>query len=239
VATFSTGTLNIPDYSGLLLSGGAMTGGIVLAAGTTSLSPLRFTSGTNLTTATAGTIEYDGAVFYASIAASTRAGVRVEQLVQLNTAYPLASQTAAQKLFNASTNGAITLPVGCYEFECRFALTALSATSGSFGFAMGGAATFTQQWYSAAAKAATLATAATWQQSYNVAANTTLATASVQTNGTAIIRGRLNVTATGTVIPQVSMTQAALASVSAGSFFRVFSVSASNGATNILVGNWS
>ena len=239
VATFSTGTLNIPDYSGLLLGGGTMTGGIVLASGTTSLSPLRFTSGTNLTTATAGTIEYDGAVFYAGVAASTRAGVRAEQLVQLNTAYLLTSQTAAQKLFNASTNGAITLPVGCYEFECRFALTALSATSGSFGFALAGAATFTQQWTSAASKAATLATAATWQMSYNVAANTTLATASTSTVGTAIIRGRLNVTATGTVIPQISLTQLATPLVSAGSFFRVNSVSAANGATNILVGNWS
>jgi hypothetical protein len=239
VATFSAGTLNIPNYSGLLLSGGTMTGGIVLAAGTTSLSPLQFTSGTNLTTATAGTIEYDGSVFYAGVAASTRAGVRAEQSVQLNTAYPLTSQTAAQKAFNASTNGAVTLPVGCYEFECRFALTALSATSGSFGFAMAGSATYTQQWTAAASKAATLATAATWQMSYNVAANTTLATASTSTVGTAIIRGRLNVTATGTVIPQISLTQLATPSVSAGSFFRVNSVSASNGATNILVGNWS
>jgi len=239
VATFSTGTLNIQNYSGLPLSGGTMTGGILLAAGTTSLSPLQFTSGTNLTTATAGTLEYDGSVFYASVAANTRAGVRVEQLVQLNTAYLLTSQTAAQKLFNASTNGAITLPVGCYEFECRFALTALSATSGSFGFAMGGAATFTQQWTSAASKAATLATAATWQMAYNVAANTTLATASTSTVGTAIIRGRLNVTVTGTVIPQISLTQLATPTVSAGSFFRVNSISASNGATNILVGNWS
>jgi len=239
VATFSTGTLNIPDYSGLLLSGGTVAGGIILAAGTTSLSPLKFTSGTNLTTATAGSLEYDGSVFFAGVAASTRAGVRAEQSVQLNTAYLLTSQTAVQKLFNASTNGALTLPVGCYEFECRFALTALSATSGSFGFAMAGSATYSQQWTSAASKAATLATAATWQQSYNVAANTTLAAASTSTVGTAIIRGRLNVTVTGTVIPQISLTQLATPSVSAGSFFRVNSVSASNGATNILVGNWS
>ena len=239
VATFSAGTLNIPNYSGLLLSGGTMTGGIVLAAGTTSLSPLQFTSGANLTTATAGTFEYDGSVFYASIAASTRTGVRTDQIVELNTAYPLTSQTAAQKAFNASTNGAVTLPVGCYEFECRLTLSALSATSGSFGFALAGAATYTQSWHAAAIKAATLSTAAAWQNSWNTAANITLATASTATVGIAIIRGVLNVTVAGTVIPQISLTLLATPSVGAGSFFRVNRISSSSGATNILVGNWS
>jgi hypothetical protein len=47
-------------------AGGTLTSGLVLAAGTTSLTPLRFTSGTNLTTLTAGAIEYDGSVLYAT-----------------------------------------------------------------------------------------------------------------------------------------------------------------------------
>jgi len=115
----------------------------------------------------------------------------------------------------------------------------LSATSGSFGFALAGAATYTQSWHAAAIKAATLSTAAAWQNSWNTAANITLATASTATVGIAIIRGVLNVTVAGTVIPQISLTQLATPSVGAGSFFRVNSVSAANGATNILVGNWS
>ena len=45
-------------------------GNTKLAAGTTSLAPLTFQSGTNLTTAAAGDVEFDGTAFYASAAAS-------------------------------------------------------------------------------------------------------------------------------------------------------------------------
>lgn len=41
--------------------------GLVLPAGSTSLAPLGFTSGTNLTTPVAGAVEYDGASFYNTV----------------------------------------------------------------------------------------------------------------------------------------------------------------------------
>ena len=41
--------------------------GVALSAGTTTVAPLNFVSGTNLTTATAGAIEYDGKVFYGTM----------------------------------------------------------------------------------------------------------------------------------------------------------------------------
>lgn len=47
-----------------VLSSGSFTSSLVTAVGTTSLAPLRFQSGTNLSTATGGAIEYDGAVAY-------------------------------------------------------------------------------------------------------------------------------------------------------------------------------
>lgn len=215
--------------------------GPVLSAGTTSVSPLKFTAGTNLTTATAGSLEYDGSVFYGDIAASTRGTIPSEQMVVLNTAYTLTSQTAAQKLFNNTTNGAITLPVGTYQFECFYSLSSMSASSGSFGFALGGAGTFTQQWWSFAQKGnATLTTATATQATYNItSANTTIATASTNTVGYAVIKGILNVTVAGTVIPQVSLGVAAAAVVGVGSYFKVAPFSGTNSTTNVTVGNWS
>jgi hypothetical protein len=215
---------------------------LMLKAGTATAStaPLKFTSGTILTTAEAGVLEYDGTAFYADIAASTRTTIVAQQSVILNNTYTLSSITAAQKLFNNTANGAITLPVGTYFFECFYSLASMSATSGSFGFALGGAATFTQQWRSEAQKGtATLATATATQATFSTTANTTLATASVNTVGFAFICGVINVTVTGTVIPQVSLGIAASAIVGIGSYFKINAVSPANNITNVTVGNWS
>jgi hypothetical protein len=44
--------------------------------------------------------------------------------------YTLTSITTAQKLFNWSTNGALSLAAGTYRFTCSLLLTSMSATSG-------------------------------------------------------------------------------------------------------------
>jgi hypothetical protein len=213
---------------------------LALVAGTASTPPLDFAAGTNTTSAIAGAVEYDGSVFYSSVATSTRGTIPSEQTILLNTAYTLTSQTAAQKLFNASTNGAVTLPVGTYQFECFYSLSSMSASSGSFGFALGGAGTFTQQWRSIAQKGTgTLATATTAVSTFSTAANTTLTTTSSNTVGYAWIKGIINVTVAGTVIPQVSLGVAAAAVVGVGSYFKVSPLSGTNSTTNIAIGNWS
>lgn len=51
---------NSLDTSKLEKSGGTLTGNITLVAGTTSVSPLRMQSGTNLTTPQSGALEFDG-----------------------------------------------------------------------------------------------------------------------------------------------------------------------------------
>lgn len=156
-----------------------------------------------------------------------------------NATYTLTSQTAAQKLFNSSTNGTITLPVGTYQFRCLFNLSSMSASSGSFGFALGGTATFTQTWTTNALKTATLSSAAASQTTYNTAANTTIATSSTATNGFAFVNGTINVTVAGTIIPQTSLTVAAAAVVGVGSYFKIEPISVLSGANNIAIGNWS
>jgi hypothetical protein len=214
-----------------------------LAAGTATANtaPIKFTAGTNLTTPEAGAIEYDGSVFYGDFAASARGTIPNESFIWLNSTNTLTSQTAAQALFdNAVTNGAITLPVGTYQFECFYSLSSMSASSGSFGFAIGGTATATERWWSAAQKgAATLTTATGLQFTYNTtSANTTLATASVNTVGYAWIKGTTTVTAAGTFIPQVSLGVAAAAVVGIGSYIKISPISGTTGA-NIVIGDWS
>lgn len=227
----SAGTSNVTIY------GPQMTG-TSLNAGTASLAPLKFISGTNLTSAQAGTMEYDGSVFYATPATSTRSIVAAEQYTVLTSVYNLTSTTSAQKLFNTSTNGTVTLAVGNYQFECFFSLSAMNAGSGQFGFGLAaggtGPATFTQSWYAEAQKSASNNTAATPFVTYNTSANTGLTSANTATLGFAFIRGYINVTVAGTVVPQVSLTVANAAVVGVGSYFKVSPLSTTN-----LVGNWS
>lgn len=152
----------------------------------------------------------------------------LEQFAVLPSAYTLANQTAAQPLLNTTTNGAVTLPVGRYFFECAFGLTAMSSTSGSFGFGFGGTATFSQDWVCSAGKGATGFIAATPAITWATSSQTVLTAANVNTVGMALIKGYINVTAAGTLVPQVSLGQAAAAIVAAGSFFRIQSTNSSS-----------
>ena len=84
----------------------------ILGAGTATVAPLRLVAGTNLTTPAAGAIEYDGNELFFSPAASDRRVLACEAFIRQHAAYTLTNSAAVQKLFNGSTNGALTLPVG-------------------------------------------------------------------------------------------------------------------------------
>jgi polygalacturonase len=162
-----------------------------------------------------------------------------EQLAVLSAAYTLTSTASAQKLFNSTANGTLTVPAGTlFFFEAEFDLTAMSATSGTFSFGLGGTATFTSLKYLAAAqKSATAGTLATWPELVSVtAAATVLVAASTTTTGAARLRGVLRTNAAGTVIPQVTLSVAAAAVVGANSWFRLWPVG--TGAA-VAAGNWS
>lgn len=221
-------------------AGDTMTGQLNLVAGTATVAPLDFATGVNLTTPIAGCMEFDGTVPYFSVAASTRGAIASEQWVVLTGTNTLTSQTAVQPIFDGgggSTNGAVTLPIGTYQFECQFALTGMSATSGSFGFGLAGAATKTFSYQSTSSKLGILlSTAMTTNQVFGTAAITALQTASVGTVGTALIKGIVRVTVAGTIIPQVSLTVAAAAVVQANSYFRISPIGSATVAT---LGNWS
>ena len=200
------------------------------------MSQITFTADA-LTSVPSGTFEYDGTAAYVTTTTSQRGVILSDQIIIQQSPYTLTSQTAAQKLFNATTNGQVTLTAGTYGFDCFFSLSAMSSSSGSFGFAFGGTATATQSFRAVAQKGtATLTTATATQTTYNTTANTTLATASVNTVGYAQIDGLLIVTVGGTIIPQVSLSVAAAAVVGTGSYFRIRPLGSSSVS---YVGNWS
>lgn len=93
---------------------------LTLAAGTTTIAPLVYQSGTNLTTATAGAQEYDGVQYYATIdSTSKRGAIPVEQYFHL-TAAGTAITTIAN-FFGATSN--ISLVASAYyeiEIYCYF-----------------------------------------------------------------------------------------------------------------------
>lgn len=147
----------------------------------------------------------------------------LEEYVFLNAAYTLTSATTLQKLFNATTNGAVQVEANTsYFFECRFDLSAMSATSGVFGFGFLGTATLLSLAYtSEAAKAAITTPSAPLFTTVKTAASTALVAANVTTTGHAFINGVIRINAGGTLIPSVSLGIAAAAIVGINSYFRI------------------
>jgi pectate lyase-like protein len=195
--------------------------------------------GVALGTVTAGALENDGTAFYATAVASSRQVVDAEQFTAITGTLTLGTGTTLQKLFNATTNGTLTVPaLTSYFFECEFDLTGMSGTTGTFSFGFGGTATLTSVKYIAyAQKTAAIGTPATAQMTVaNVATATPLVSTSTTTTGSARISGIIRVNAAGTLIPSVALSVGIAAVVGVNSWFRITPVGV-NTITN--VGNWS
>jgi hypothetical protein len=230
------------DNTNVAITGGSITGtDITTIAGGTSGSGFTLTSGTLATSPVSGDFENDSVVQYLTPISLERGVIQSKQsITQQGGTRTLVSQTAAQKMFATPTNGALTVGGSrTYRFECAFSLSSMSATSGSFGFAIGGTATLTSiYWISEASKpAAALTTAAAAVNTVNAtASNATLATASTGVVGFARIRGLIRVNGGGTIIPQISLGVAAAAVVAQDSYFECWPMGTN---TVVSVGNWS
>jgi hypothetical protein len=203
-----------------------------LAAGTTSIAPLKFQSGTNLTTATAGVIEYDGTVYYNTNNASNRGLLQSEQFVVLTSNRTFTNNSSLQAIFaggGGPTNGRITLPTGTYFFEMSVYVSSLSASSHYLSVAFAGTATignFKALVLDQLGGATPMTSAATTQIH---SANTT------QTDMFQVT-GSFTVTVTGTFIPQMSQTtNTAACVINPSSYFKLHQAGSSSVAT---VGNW-
>lgn len=202
----------------------------VLSAGTTISAPIRFTSGTFLTSPTSGVLEYDGVAFYSTASASSRGFSPSTQYARLNSAYTLANSTAYQKIFNTTTNGALTLPIGVYYFETYFTITGMGG--GDIGFGLTGTSTITTGWSARAGVNAS---------NYTVNATSSSATLTSGAGFTSVlvkVEGIISVTVSGTIVPQFAAISGNTASmiVAPNSYFMITPMGPTGSTYS---GNWS
>lgn len=183
-----------------------------------------------------------------SAAAQTAAGgvVDFEQYLILAANYTLTDANTAQKAFNTTANGALTLAAGgVYMFEAYYNITNTGTTSHTWAVTFGGTATFgtgtSYQAYGISGTAANTPAAGGLSGFFsgtNLATVVVVTAASVSaTEQVAIeLAGVIVVVNGGTLIPQVKLSAATtgVETMLAGSFFRIWRVGAAGA-----VGAWS
>jgi hypothetical protein len=216
-----------------------------LGAGTSSVPSLLLTSGTNLTSATAGSIEYDGKVIYGTPIGTQRGVVPTQQYYRLDSAYVGSNSSSAQSIFGVG----VTLSASTvYEFEIAIGFTkSAGTTTHTFALGFGGTASINNIYYDISStnlsgSATTVVINAAVTRGF-----VTTASATVVTNGTGtaantasmFIKGTVSINAGGTFIPQYTLSAAAGGAYStvAGSYIRIYPIGASGSATN--VGTWA
>ncbi len=151
----------------------------------------------------------------------------------------------AEKCFNATTNGAITLPANsAYQFEWQVSLTNTGTTSHTWALLFAGTATLTsgmghgQSWTAAAASNALAAVSQIYSTTLGSALVLTAASTSATEFATMSYRGVIRINAGGTLIPQIKASAATTgtAKVLANSYIRLTPFGTDT-ATNL--GNWS
>lgn len=246
----SAGTGAVPTWAAAGgFTGGTLTSNLTVAAGTTSLSPLTFQSGTNLTTATAGAVEYDGKVIYATPNATAGRGVSPSMLFyRLNSSLAGSNVNTAQSVFGVG----VTLAASTvYAFDGFFTLQKTAGTtSHTISLLFGGTATLNNVGYWASSLRYTTANAneaATAQGiavvvGYGTSTSATVYTGSITTTNSTFtikIQGTVSVNAGGTFIPQYQLSAAPGGAYSTlvGGSFAVWPVGASG--ANTSVGAWA
>lgn len=239
---------NIVSTAGQISTGGNITGANVAGfirptTGSASQAPIRFTSGTNTSTAAAGALEYDGVVFYGSTTASNRGVLPAEQFIALVNDYTGNDVNTAQKVFNSPTNGAITLDAATtYLMEATYYITrALGSNSHTLStlFALGG--TLTSITYTADTTSTASNILGAVSRIYGTSSTgvvVTSASTATNENITVSIRGIVRTNGAGTFTPQIQYSAApgGAPTILKNSYLRMIPLGTSSVAS---VGNWS
>ena len=186
-------------------------GSAELAAGTTSLAPLRFASGTNLTTALPGVMEYDGRVFYGTTQGTERGLMPAQQFYVLNANRGLATATTTQTLFNQTFK--VTSNTR-YYYEAVIHISKTNATANTLQYAIVvSSAVLAAHKYTVSSRwgAAITTVAAANQMSnrittgFNTLVSVSAASAAAAATVNAVIQGVIDVTTGGTINPQIAL----------------------------------
>lgn len=157
--------------------------------------------------------------------------------------YTLTAGSSAQKCFNGSTNGAVTVPASMsYYFEWVVALTNAGTTSHTWGLLFGGTATLTSGNGVGTGETATSNALTAVSTIYSTTLGTVLVLTAASTSATenAIMtyRGVIRINAGGTLIPQIkaSADPVGASKVLANSHFRMTPIGSDTAAS---LGPWS
>ena len=123
-------------------------GTVNLAAGTTTVPPIDFTAGTNLTTQRAGAVEYDGANFYGTVDTSTgRGSIPVLNQFKLLAAGTGITATAAGTNFFGNTSNIPLVASAFYEIEIVMFWTLTTTNIRNYSLAFNSAPTAYDVYY--------------------------------------------------------------------------------------------
>jgi hypothetical protein len=205
---------------GLISSTGNVTGGningfIRPTAGTATIPPLDFVSGTLTTTALAGAMEYDGVALYGTPNASNRGVLNTTHFMVLAADYLANDSSAAQKVFNIGTSGAgaITLPAStAYFMEATYYITrAVGGNPHTLSTLFAVSSALTGITYTADTTSTTGNTLGAVSRIYGTAATAVAVTGSSSStteNITVVIRGIVRTNAATTFTPQIQYSSA-------------------------------
>jgi hypothetical protein len=216
---------------------------LVLSAGTTSLAPIKLASGTNLTTATAGSTEYDGKVQYFTPLGTQRGIIpALQQCVQDSTVVG-ANGTGAQNIFTPA-NGVTLSGSTYYEFEGVFYFSKIAGTTPhNFNLLFGGTATLNNISYKNTTSLSTVGFTSITAAPAEIFVQTASATAAISpsTAGAYVmvkVSGFVSVDAGGTFNPQYQLSAApgGAYTTAIGSSFKIWPIGASG--SNVVVGAW-
>lgn len=200
---------------GLVSATGNVTGGNVIgfvrpSTGTATLPAILLTSGTNMTTPSAGSFEYDGVTFYSTPNASNRGVLNTTHFMVLASDYIGSDSSTAQKVFNLGTGaaGAITLPGStAYFMEAVYYITrSVGSNSHNLSTLFALSSALTGITYTAETTSTTGNTLGAVSRIYGTAASAvavTGASTSSTENITVVIRGIVRTNASTTFTPQV------------------------------------
>jgi len=235
------GVINTSNSGSVFLPGNA--------AGTFSIgggiydNAIGLTQSSLFATAIAGAIEHGTEAWYATTITAQRQLINAEYFGCLAANYTLTDNATAQKAFNFSTNGALTIDGGItYDFEMEYFISNAGTTSHNWSILFAGTATIGAINYSVVSRTSPTGSAPSaatiWVgRGSSAAALVVTATATVEA-AQILVRGVIRTSVGGTLIPQVKMDVAAAGAETmvAGSFIRLLA-KGSDTVTN--VGAWS